>query len=86
MRLTPGGGGAGDARLAPAVFVKATLQTGAGMRARYRARNARPYGVNAALGAPSRGPKWRAEVVAPYEIAQQFTFSRPTGWQSFRFP
>ena len=32
------------------------------------------------------GPEWRAEVVAPYEIAPQFTFSRPTGWQSFRLP
>ena len=51
-----------------------------------RARNARPYGVNAAFGTPSHGPEWRAEVVAPYEIARQFTFSRPTGWQSFRFP
>ena len=29
-----------------------------------RARNARPYGVDAAFGAPSHGPEWRAEVVA----------------------
>ena len=80
----PGGGGAGDARFALIVCVKTTLRPGAGMRAR----SARPYGVDAAFGAPGSwpGPVWRAKVVAPYEIARQFTFSRPTGWQSFRFP
>ena len=39
-----------------------------------------PLQGDAAFGAPKSWPRpvWRAEVVAPYEIARQFTFSRPT--------
>ena len=63
-------------RLVLTVSVKATLRPGAVMRAR----NARPYGLRTqCLARRGRGPEWRAEVVAPYEIARQFTFSRPTG-------
>ena len=62
----PGGGSAGDVRPSPVVSVKATLRPGA-----VRARGARPYRGDAAFGAPKSWPRpvWRAEVVAPYEVA-----------------